>query len=116
MRVDRLLRGLVHERQRRERSAVSQARQLLEGLLGVDGQAVQLPDHEVHHVLGVPRGVHALEVPRPAPLAMLEGEHPLVRERGQELHGEKRIAGRLVVHQLRQRGDARRCAAQRMPP
>ena len=40
MRVDRLLRCPMHERKRRERGAVSQARQLLECLLGVDGQAV----------------------------------------------------------------------------
>ena len=36
LRVDLLLRGLVHESQRCDRGAVSQARQLLEGLLGVD--------------------------------------------------------------------------------
>src|SRR5207247_4954937 len=112
MRVDLLLRCPVHESKRRDRCAVSQARQLLECLLCVDGQAVQLRDHEVHHVLGVPLGANAIEIPRPAPLAMIEGEQPLFRERGNELYGEKRIAGRLVVHQLRQRGDARRFAAQ----
>jgi hypothetical protein len=40
MRVDLLLRCPVHESKRRDRRAVSQARQLLEGLLCVDGQAV----------------------------------------------------------------------------
>src|SRR5437660_10857858 len=49
MRVDLLLRCPVHESKRRDRCAVSQARQLLECLLCVDGQAVQLRDHEVHH-------------------------------------------------------------------
>jgi hypothetical protein len=40
MRVDLLLRCPVHESKRRDRCAVSQARQLLECLLCVDGQAV----------------------------------------------------------------------------
>ena len=114
IRVDRLLRCPANKSKGRDRGGVPKARQLLECLLCVDGQAVQLPDDEVHDVVGVPLGVHAIEVPRPAPLAMIEGEQPLFRERGNELHGEKRIAGRLVVHQLRQRGDARRFAAQRL--
>ena len=45
---------------------------------------------------------------------MIEGEQPLFRQRGNELNGEKWIAGRLRVHQLRERRGALRCAAQRI--
>ena len=43
---------------------------------------------------------------------MIEGEQPLVGERGEELNDEERIAAGLLVHQLRQRRGARRFAAQ----
>ena len=45
---------------------------------------------------------------------MIEGEHALVGERREELNGEKRIAGRLLVHQLRERRGALRLAAKRI--
>ena len=53
---------------------VSQAGKLLQCLLGFDGQAVQLPDHEVHHIIGVTLGLNATQIPRPSPIAMIEGE------------------------------------------
>ena len=82
--------------------------------LGPDGQAGQLPDHEVHHIVGVTLGVNAIEVPAPARRVMIEGEQPLFGERRNELNGEERIAARLLVHQLRQRGGAFRLAAKRI--
>ena len=45
---------------------------------------------------------------------MIEGEQSLFGERREELNGEKRIASRLLVHQLRQRGGALRFAAKRI--
>ena len=45
---------------------------------------------------------------------MIEGQQPLFGERRDELNGEKRIAGRLLVHQLRQRGGALRFAVKRI--
>jgi hypothetical protein len=45
---------------------------------------------------------------------MIEGEQPLVGERRNELHDEKRIATRLLVHEVRQRDSARWLAAQRV--
>ncbi len=63
MHVDLLLRCPEHESQRRNRRAVSQARQLLECLLCVDGQALQLPDDEVHHIVGMTLGANPMQVP-----------------------------------------------------
>ena len=74
MRVDLLLRCPVHESKRRDRCAVSQARQLLECLLCVDGQAVQLPDHEVHHIVGIALGANPIQVPGPSPFAIIKCE------------------------------------------
>ena len=78
------------------------------------GRRVELSDHEVHHVVGVALGVNAIEVPRPAGRAMIEGEQSLFGERVKKLNDEERIAGRLLVHQLRQRCGAPRLAAKRI--
>ncbi len=110
--MDLCLRGPEHDGQERDVGNVAEAGQLLQGFPGLDGQAAQLGHHEVHDVLGVPLGMDALEVPRPARMHMIEGEQPLVGERRNELHDEKRIATRLLMDQLRQRGGARWLAAQ----
>jgi hypothetical protein len=101
-----LLHVLVDHRQQGKLRAVAQTGQLLQGLLSFDGQAVQLPHHEVHHSIGVPLGVNALQVPRPSRCAMIEGESRLLGKRRHELDGEKWIASRLLVHQVRQRSDS----------
>ena len=31
--------------------------------LGFDGQTVQLPNHEIHHIIGVILGANAIQVP-----------------------------------------------------
>ena len=49
---------------RRELGAVAETGKLLQCLLGFDGQAGQLPDHQVHHVVGVTLGVNAIRGPR----------------------------------------------------
>ena len=45
---------------------------------------------------------------------MIEGEQALLGERVEKLNDEERIAGRLLVHQLRQRRGALRLAAKRI--
>ena len=45
---------------------------------------------------------------------MVEGEQALLGERVKELNDEERIAGRLLVHQLRQRRGVLRLAAKRI--
>src|SRR5258705_13280216 len=72
MRVDLLLRCPVHESKRRDCCAVSQARQLLECLPCVAGQAVELPDHEVNHIVGITLAANASPVPRPSPSPIVE--------------------------------------------
>ena len=87
---------------------------MLQGRLGSRGQAGQLPGHEVHHIVGVSLGVEPIEFPAPAQRVMIEAEQALFGERGNKLNGEKRIAARLLVHQLRQRGGIARRAAKRI--
>ena len=113
-RVDLLLRCPENDRQRRDLGDVAEAGELLQRLLRFGGQAAQLPDHQVHHIVGVALGVNAIEVPGPAPVVMIEGEQALFGERGKKLNGEERIASRLLVHQLRQRRGALRLAAKRI--
>ena len=113
-RVDLLLRSPEDDRKHRDLGDVSETGKLLQRLLRFGRQAGELPDHQVHHVVGVALGVNAIEVPGPARAVMIEGEQTLFGERGKELNGEKRIAGRLLVHQLRERGGALRLAAKRI--
>ena len=42
---------------------------------------MQLPDHEVHYIVGVALGAKALELPAPAHRIMIEAEQPLFGER-----------------------------------
>jgi hypothetical protein len=90
---------------------ISQARQLLDSLLRFDGQAAQLPDHEVHQIVGVTLGLNPTEVPGPARRVVIEGEHALVRERRNEPMGEERIATCFLMHQPRERRGAISLAA-----
>ncbi len=105
---------LVNHRQEGDLCAVAHAGKLLQGLLRFEGQAIQLSNHEVDHVVGIPLGQNATEVPGPSRIAMIEGEQCLFGERRNELDGEKWIACRPVVHQLRERRDAVRFAAKRI--
>ena len=76
------------------------------------GRRRELADHEVHDVVGVALGVNAIEIPGPALSLMIEGEQPLFGERVKKLNHEERIAGGLLVHQLRERRGALRLAAE----
>ena len=69
IRVD-LLRGCsVNNGKRGDLGTVSKASQLLQCLLRFGGQAVQLPNHEVHHIIGVTLALNATQFPRPSPIA-----------------------------------------------
>ena len=111
IRTDVLVRFPENDRKHRDLGDVAEAGELLQRRLGLDRQAGQLPDHKVHHIVGVPLGVNAIELPAPARGVMIEAEQPLFGERRNELNGEKRIATRLLVHQSRQRGGTTRRAA-----
>ena len=87
---------------------------MLQRLLRVERQAVQLAHHQIHDVVPVPLRVDAIEVPGPSCLLMIEREPTFFGERVKKLNQEERIAGRLLMHQLRERGGALRLAAKRI--
>ena len=80
---------------------VAQAGEPFQGLLGGCRQPLQLPGHELHHVVGVVPGADAIHVPLPSPRDGLEREQPLFGQRREELDREEWIAAGLLMHQLR---------------
>src|SRR6267154_2585787 len=114
IRVDLILRGPVNDRKYRDFGNVAEAGKLLQCSLGFHRQAGQLPDHQVHHIVGVTLGVNAIEIPGPSRSVVIEGEQGLFGERRNELKREKRVASRLLMHQLRERGGTLQFAAKRI--
>src|SRR5262245_58941140 len=106
------LRGRARMRypQHLELRAVAHAGELLERELGLNRQAIQLPDHEIDDIVREVLGVNATKIPGPTPLAGVEREQALVRQRRDELNREEWIARRFLVDQFRQRGGAFRFA------
>src|ERR1700692_215315 len=103
-----------NDRKHRDLGGVAEAGELLQRRLGLDRQAGQSSDHEVHHVVGVPLSVNAIELPAPARRVMIEAEQPLVGQRDKELDREERIAAGLLLDQLSQWPCAPRFAVQRI--
>src|ERR1700689_1930238 len=68
-----------NDRKHRDLGGVAEAGELLQRRLGLDRQAGQSSDHEVHHVVGVPLRVNALELPAPACRVMIEAEQHLAK-------------------------------------
>jgi len=73
-RVDLLLRSLEDDREHGDVGDVAEAGKLLQYFLSFERQAVELPDHEVDHVIRVALGVNPLEIPGPSRFALLEVE------------------------------------------
>src|SRR5437899_11575209 len=90
-RVDLSLRGPEEDRKQRDLGAVAKAGEVLECRLGLDRQTAQFPNHELNDIAGVTLRVNAIEIPGPTPLAMIEEEQLLLRERSKKLNREKRI-------------------------
>ena len=103
-------RALIRHPQHLELCAVAHAGELLEYLLGLRRKALQLPDHQLHNVVREAFGMNAEQIPYPTPLTVIEGEEAIVRQSGNKLDGEERVARRLFVNQVRQRGGALRLA------
>ena len=97
-----------------DRGDVPEAGELLHRLLRVERKAVQPSHHQIHDVVPVPLRMDAIEVPGPSSLLMIEREPTFFGERVKKLNQEERIAGRLLMHQLRERGGALRLAAKRI--
>ena len=68
---------------------IAETGQLLQRLLRFVRQAGELPDHEVHDIVGIALGVNAIEIPGPARLLMIEGEQSLVGKRVEEIEARK---------------------------
>ena len=90
-------------RKRGNLRGVSETGEKLQRLLRFGRQPGELPDHEINDVIGISLGKDALEIPGPATRIIIEGEHALFAEGGNELNGEKRIARSLFVQQLGKR-------------
>ena len=97
-----LLRVLVNRCKQGEVRAIAQTSKVLQGFLRLDWQAVQLSDHEIHHIVGVAFGVNAIDVPGPPPGAVIERQQRFLCKRVNELNRKKWISGSLLVNQLRE--------------
>ena len=111
-RVHRLLCFPVNQGQGGDLGDIAQAGELFQGFLGGGGEPLQLPGHEIHHVVGVAPGADAIDVPLPGRRDWVEREQPLFGQRREELDREERIAAGLLLHQLRQGPRALRLAMQ----
>src|SRR6202051_1627684 len=114
IRTDLLVRFPKNDRKDLDFGNVAEAGELLQRHLGLGRQAGQLPDHEVHYIIGVPLGVEAIEFPTPAHRVVIEAEEPLLGENKNKLNGEKRVAAPLALHPSRQRGGSGGQATQRV--
>ena len=101
--MELLLRRSVNGGQRGRLGAIPEAGQSLQCFLGGEREPAQLADHEIDDVIRVALGSDGAEIPAPSGIARLEDDQIVLDELLQELIGEERIAGRLLVHQLRQR-------------
>src|SRR5580692_5299884 len=108
------LRDLENGGKHRDRGDVAEAGELLQRLLRFDRQPGHLANQKVHHIIGVTLGVNAIEIPRPARRIMIEVEQALFGEGVKKLNDEERVAGGLLLYQLRQRRDTGRIAAKRI--
>ena len=74
---------------------------MLQAFLGGARKPLQLPGHEIHHVVGIALGADAIHIPLPSLRDLVERKQPLFGQRREELDREERIAARLLLHQLR---------------
>jgi len=74
IRVHLLLRGSVNDGKYRYFGYVAEAGKVLQCSLGFNRQAGQLPDHQVHDIVGVTLSVNAIEIPGPSRCFVIEGE------------------------------------------
>ena len=114
VRMHLLLRGIENGGEHRDRGDVAQAGKLLQRLLRFDRQSRYLANQEVHHIIGVALVVNAIEIPGPERPVVIEAEQALFGECVKKLNHEERIAGGLLMHQLRQRRGAQGGAAKRI--
>ncbi|MFY0533374.1 hypothetical protein [Nannocystis pusilla] len=98
-----LLRAALDQRQVGILRGVSQTRELLQRLLGRWRQPLELPDHQLDHVVGEALLADLRDVPAERSRAPVEPDQAFFAERVEELDGEEGVAGRLLVDQRRER-------------
>src|SRR6202165_1458442 len=113
-RVYRLLSCPVNQGEGGDLGDIAQAGELFQGFLCGGGQPLELPGHEIHHVVGVALGTDAVDVPSPRPRYRVECQQPLVGQRDKELDREERIAAGLLLDELSQWPRALRLAVERV--
>src|SRR5690349_14884587 len=91
---------MVDHLQDSEVPAVTQAGQLLQNVLGVDGHTVQLADHQVSNVIRVILRANSAQIPGPTSFSMIESEQFLIGKLGKELDCEKWIPCRSFMYQF----------------
>jgi hypothetical protein len=87
--MHRLLCFPVNHGQNVDLDHVSKTGELLERFLCRAGQPLQLPGHDIHHVVAVALGTDAIHIPLPSARYRVEREQPLFGQRSKELDGEE---------------------------
>ena len=68
-----------------------------ESALRLVRQSPQLPQHEIHHIVGIALGANRVEVPDPGRGPSVEPEQPLLRQRAEKLDRKEWIAAGLLM-------------------
>ncbi len=95
--VDLLFRLSENHTQCRNLDHVTEIGELLKSGLRPVRQSLELPHHEVRHVVGVVLRVNPAQVPGPSPLVVMEREQALVRKHRNKLNCKKWIPSRLLM-------------------
>lgn len=109
-----LNRALIRHPQHLELYTVAHAGELLEYLLGFWRKTLQLLDHQLYNVVREAFGTNAEQAPYPTPRAIIECQQAIVRQSGNELDCEERVARGLFVNQVCQWGGALQLAVKRV--
>ena len=109
-----LLPVLTNSFHERKIGAVTQASELLQGVLSMGRQTAELVEHEVDYIVGITLDTNASQVPQPPPRTVIEREQSILGERGKKLDHEEGIAGSPLEYQLRERLTALVVAAERI--
>nr|WP_321896364.1 hypothetical protein [Paraburkholderia heleia] len=99
--IDRFARLTAHARENRRRNTGAKAREIHQQAASRIRQAAKLVDHQIHDAVGKTSTRNPIRVAHPFATHLVKREKAFVRQRLQELHGEKRIPASLVEHDLR---------------
>ncbi len=112
--IDRALCFVSNHAQGRDLSGVSETSKQFQSVHRPIRQALKLPDHEIHHIVGEALGLNARQVPVPCLPAAVERDEPFLGQYRDELDDEEGITSGFVLHQLREGLSVLALAAQRI--